>query len=92
MSADPISCTLLAAASISTGIRRANRRGASTPSDEPIDPLGAAVAVARQQARSLHIPDSTVDSHLEQCRRRGQPDLAALNELIARARALQARG
>lgn len=85
MPLEPIACTLLAAASLSTSVRRATQLGAAASADYPIDPLATAMAAARHRARLLHIPDSTVAAHLAEAERRGQPGLAALRDLIDRA-------
>ena len=61
-------------------------------SDIPVDPLAVALAAARQRARTLHIPESAISSHLDAARRRGQTELAAMQDLIARTSGTRARG
>jgi hypothetical protein len=92
MSAEQISCALLAAASLTTGVRRIARTRNSDATQVAIDPLGAAVASARNRARLLYIPDSAINTQLERARKRGQSDLSALNELIEQAGRDGARG
>lgn len=92
MAVDQIFCALLAAASLTTGVRRISRTRNSDAIQVPVDPLGAAVAAASNRARMLHIPESAIASHLEHARKCGQSDLSALNELIERAGRIKARG
>ena len=88
MTVDPLACTILAAASLSTGMRRAIvKQGRDVPAAIPQSGLSA-LAAAHQQARSLNIPESAITGQLDRARKRGQPDLAALNELITEARRL----
>ena len=88
MAMDPIACTLLAAASVSTGLRRANKPKAKTTAlaaqYAPVKHDQAmSIAAQRHRARLLNIPDSAIDRHIEDARARGQSDLLALQGLIA---------
>ncbi|MDG3041824.1 hypothetical protein [Roseicyclus marinus] len=85
MPADPIACTLLAAASLTTGLRRAVRRAVPPAMAPASDPASSALAAARLRARHLHIPDSAIARHLDTARLKGQTELSAMNDLIAQA-------
>jgi hypothetical protein len=84
MAVDPIACTLLAAASVSSGLRRAvaSRAALPQPSNAALDPTGSTIASERLRARRLNVPDSAIDMCLQTARERGQSDLAALRGLI----------
>lgn len=84
MSVDPIACTLLAAASVSRGLRRAMAARSEMPRLQGSggDASGSAVAAARLRARQLNVPDSAIELCLQSARDRGQSDLVALNRLI----------
>ncbi|WP_439136644.1 hypothetical protein [Roseicyclus sp.] len=41
------------------------------------------IAAQRHRARLMNIPDSAIDSHIEDARARGQSDLLALQGLIS---------
>ena len=84
MPANPISTTLSTAASLSAGLRRAASRLAGKPLDQVADPGSSALSAARHRARMLHIPQSAIADHLATARRKGQTELSALNELLAR--------
>lgn len=84
MAVDPIACTLLAAASVSSGLRRAiaSRATLPQPSNAALDPTGSAIAATRLRARQLNVPDSAIEMCMQTARERGQSDLAALRGLI----------
>ena len=86
MPADPISCTLLAAASLATGLRRAVNRAPTLTCAQFGDPASSALAAARLRARHLNIPDSAIARHLDTARLKGQTELSAIDDLIAKAR------
>jgi hypothetical protein len=84
MPANPISTTLFTAASLSAGLRRAATRLTGKPVDQIADPYASALSTARHRARLLHIPQSAIAEHVATARTRGQTELSALNDLLAR--------
>ena len=88
MGIDPIACTLLAAASVSTGLRRmgkAKLKGSTLAAHYMPSKQDQAISIAaqRHRARLMNIPDSAIDQHIESARARGQSDLLALQGLIS---------
>ena len=88
MGIDPIACTLLTAASVSTGLRRmgkAKLKGSTLAAHYMPSKQDQAISIAaqRHRARLMNISDSAIDQHIESARARGQSDLLALQGLIS---------